>query len=131
MLKKCISATGKQIVVMGDFNINLLHFHASPHSQNFILSLQSHNLTLIIIAGICSGNIVSDLTAISLFCILNSSTNRDFHDQLKLTGMSFSRNGVRMWNSLSNEFRQMPKTKFTMCSFRNSRRQLNKLIYQI
>ena len=25
--------------------------------------------------------------------------------------MSFSRNGVRIWNSLSNEFRQMPKMK--------------------
>ena len=25
--------------------------------------------------------------------------------------MYFSRNGVRIWNSLSNEFRQMPKMK--------------------
>ena len=26
--------------------------------------------------------------------------------------MSFSRNGVRVWNNLSNEIRQMPKVKF-------------------
>jgi len=26
--------------------------------------------------------------------------------------MSFSRNGVRIWNSLSSKFHQMPKTKF-------------------
>ena len=26
--------------------------------------------------------------------------------------MSFSRNGVTTWNSLSSEFHQMPKTKF-------------------
>ena len=26
--------------------------------------------------------------------------------------MSFSRNGVRVWNNLSNEIRQMPTVKF-------------------
>ena len=26
--------------------------------------------------------------------------------------MSFSRNGVRVWNNLSNEIRQIPKVKF-------------------
>ena len=37
--------TGKQIILMGDFNINLLHYHSNTHAQNFILSLQSLNLT--------------------------------------------------------------------------------------
>ena len=43
-----LSTTGKQIILMGDFNINLLHFHGSTHAQNFILSLQNLNLTLAI-----------------------------------------------------------------------------------
>lgn len=58
---------------MGDFNINLLHFLASPHSQNFILSLQSHNPTLIII--LCVVVMVSGLTAISPFCMLNEENS--------------------------------------------------------
>ena len=34
------------------------------------------------------------------------------YSRITKQNMSFSRNGVRIWNSLSNEFRQMPKTKF-------------------
>ena len=101
-----LSATGKQIILMGDFNINLLHVHTSTHAQNFMLSLQSLNLTPTIDKPtrvhnnsyslidnifinsleytICSGNIVSDLTDhFSQFCILNFSTNRDLCDQSK------------------------------------------------
>ena len=102
-----LSATGKQIILMGDFNINLLHYHTNTLAQNFILSLQSLNLTPTIDKptrvnnhsyslidnifinnlgySICSGNIVSDLTDhFSQFCILNSFTNLDLHDQPKL-----------------------------------------------
>ena len=87
-----LSASGKQIFLMGDFNINLLRFHDCKYAQNFILSLQSFNLTptidkptrvhhnsysLIdnIFASnledtITSGNIISDLTDhFSQFCI--------------------------------------------------------------
>ena len=101
-----LSATGKQIILMGDFNINFLHLHTSTHAQNFMLSLQSLNLTPTIDKptrvhnnsyslidnifinsleySICSGNIVSDLTDhFSQFCILNFSTNRDLCDQSK------------------------------------------------
>ena len=44
-----------------------------------------------------------------------SSTTRNFfleYSRLDKLNMSFSRNGVRIWNSLSNEIRQVPKTKF-------------------
>ena len=44
-----------------------------------------------------------------------SSTRGNFFLEYSRTNkrnMSFSRNGVRIWNSLSNEFRQMHKTKF-------------------
>ena len=91
-----LSTSGKQIFLMGDYNINLLRFHHCKYAQNFILSLQSFNLTptidkptrvhhnsysLIdnIFASnledtITSGNIISDLTNhFSHFCILNSS----------------------------------------------------------
>ena len=101
-----LSATGKQIILMGAFNINLLHVHTSTHAQNFMLSLQSLNLTPTIDKptrvhnnsyslidnifinsleySICSGNIVSDLSDhFSQFCILNFSTNRDLCDQSK------------------------------------------------
>ena len=86
---------GKQIFLMGDFDINLLCFHDCKFAQNFILSLQSFNLTPTIdkptrvhhnsyslidnISAsnledtITSGNIISDLTDhFSWFCILNS-----------------------------------------------------------
>ena len=33
------------------------------------------------------------------------------HSRLDKQDMSFSRNGVRIWNNLSNEIRQMPKVK--------------------
>ena len=39
------SASGKRIVSMGDTNLNLLCFYSCKHAQNFILSLQSFNLT--------------------------------------------------------------------------------------
>ena len=91
---------------MGDFNINLLHVHTSTYAQNFILSLQSLNLTPTLDKptrvhnnyhslidnifinsleySICSGNMVLDLTDhFSQFCILSSSTNRDLYDQAK------------------------------------------------
>ena len=83
---------------MGDFNINLLRFDNCKYAQNFILSLQSFNLTPtidkptrvhhnsyslidnIFVSNledtITSGNIISDLTDhFSQFCILNSSNN--------------------------------------------------------
>ena len=40
-----LSASGKQIFLIGDFNINLLRFHDCKYVQNFILSLQSFNVT--------------------------------------------------------------------------------------
>ena len=40
-----LSASGKQIFLMGDFNINVLRFHDCKYAQNFMLSLQSFNLT--------------------------------------------------------------------------------------
>ena len=45
-----------------------------------------------------------------------SSTRGNFfleYSRLDKLNMSFSRNGVRVWNNLSNEIRQMPKVKFT------------------
>ena len=39
------SASGKQIFLMGDTNLNLLRFYNCKHVQNLILSLQSLNLT--------------------------------------------------------------------------------------
>ena len=74
-----LRARGKQIFLMGDFNINLLRFHDCKYAQNFILSLQSFNLTPTIDKTnkstsidnifasnledtITSGNIISDLT---------------------------------------------------------------------
>ena len=44
-----------------------------------------------------------------------SSTKGNFfleYSRLDKLNMSFSRNGVRVWNNLSNEIRQMPKVKF-------------------
>ena len=44
-----------------------------------------------------------------------SSTRGNFfleYSRLDKQNMSFSRNGVRVWNNLSNEIRQMPKVKF-------------------
>ena len=44
-----------------------------------------------------------------------SSTRGNFfleYSRLDKLNMSFSRNGVRVWNNLSNEIRQMPKVKF-------------------
>ena len=67
-----LSATGKQIILIGDFNIDLLHDNIDNIFTN---SLEY---------SICSGNIVSDLTdhfSQFIFCILNSSTNRDLYDQ--------------------------------------------------
>ena len=92
------SASGKQIFLIGDFNTNLLRFHDCKYAQNFILSLQSFNLTptiekptrvhhnsysLIdsIFASnledtITSDNITSGLTDhFSQFCLLNSSNH--------------------------------------------------------
>ena len=89
---------------MGDFNINLLRFDNCKYAQNFILSLQSFNVTptidkptrvhhnsysLIdnIFASnlediIASGNIISDLTDHFLqFCILNPSNDLDLRSK--------------------------------------------------
>ena len=47
--------------------------------------------------------------------ITRSSTKGNFflkYSRINKQNMSFSRNGVRIWNSLSSEFHQMPKTKF-------------------
>ena len=44
-----------------------------------------------------------------------SSTRGNFfleYSRLDKQNMSFSRNGVRIWNNLSNEIRQMPKAIF-------------------
>ena len=79
-----LSASGKQIFLMGDTNLNLLRFHNCKYVQNLILSLQSLNLTPTIDKptrvhnnsyslidnifvsnledNIISGNIISDLT---------------------------------------------------------------------
>ena len=94
-----LSASGKQIFLMGDFKINLLRFHNCKYAQKCILiSLHSFNLTPIIDKPtrvhhnsyslidnlfasnledtITSGNIISDLTDhFSQFCILNSSND--------------------------------------------------------
>ena len=78
---------------MGDFNLNLLRFQTCTHTENFVLSLQSFNLTPTIDKptrvhnnsyslidnifisdldhNISSGNIISDLTDhFSQFCII-------------------------------------------------------------
>ena len=39
-----LSASGKNMIFMGDTNLNLLCFHSCKYAQNFILSLQSFNL---------------------------------------------------------------------------------------
>ena len=90
-----LSASGKQIFLMGDTNLNLLRFHNCKYVENLILSLQSLNLTPTIDKptrvhnnsyslidnifvsnlddNIISGNIISDLTDhFSQFCFLNS-----------------------------------------------------------
>lgn len=41
-----MSASGKPIYLMGDFNINLLRSETCNHAQNFILSMQSFSLML-------------------------------------------------------------------------------------
>ena len=92
------SASGKRIVLMGDTNLNLLRFYSCKYAQNFILSLQSFNLTPtidkptrvhnnsyslidnIVLSNIedniASGNIISDLTDhFSQFCYLLSTKN--------------------------------------------------------
>ena len=89
------SASGKQIFLMGDTNLNLLRFDSCKYAQSFILSLQSLNLTPtiekptrvhnnsyslidnIFVSNLedntTSGNIISDLTGhFSQFCFLNS-----------------------------------------------------------
>ena len=83
---------------MGDTNLNFLRFYSCKHAQNFILSLQSFNLTPTIDKptrvhnnsyslidniflsniedNITSGNIISDLTDhFSQFCYLLSTKN--------------------------------------------------------
>ena len=90
-----LSASGKQIFLMGDTNLNLLRFHNCKYAQNLILSLQSLNLTPTIDKStrvynnsyslidnifvsnlednIISGNIISDSTDHFLqFCFLDS-----------------------------------------------------------
>ena len=72
--------------------------------------------------------------------ITRSSTRGTFflkYSRTSKQNMSFLRNAVRIWNSLSSKFHQMPKTKFKrdihnkLCSYRNSWRQTNILIYRI
>ena len=41
-----VSASGKQIFLMGDANLNLIRFYNCKYVQNLMLSLQSLNLTL-------------------------------------------------------------------------------------
>ena len=46
---------------------------------------------------------------------IRSSTRGNFfleYSRLDKQNMSFSRNGVRIWNNFRNEIRQMPKAKF-------------------
>ena len=43
-IEKC-SHSGKTIYIMGDININLLRFESCNYAQNFLISLQSLNLT--------------------------------------------------------------------------------------
>ena len=74
--------------------------------------------------------------------ITRSSTRGNFflkYSRINKQNMSFSRNGVRIWNSLSSKFHQMPKTNFKrnvhnmllQRVFRNSLRKTNILIYRI
>ena len=92
MLEK-LSASNKSLIVMGDFNVNLLAVETCNYAQNFLLSLQSfslittidkstriyNNATILIdnilinkFDGIInSGNIISDISDHALFTILH------------------------------------------------------------
>ena len=111
------AALGKQICVLGDFNIDLLKAQSSNYSHDFLLTLQSCYLiptvdkptrvrstsaTLIdnIFVNIpeqalVSGNIISDISDhFSQFCILSSivdqpKENRKVHDFSKFSSRSF------------------------------------------
>ena len=115
-----LSASGRPIYVMGDFNINLLRCGTCKFAQDFLLTLQSFNLTPIIDkptrvykdsatlidnifsnhvdGSIVGGNIVSDLSDhFSQFCITCSdmSVNNNHHQ-----------------SKLSRDYSNFSKTKF-------------------
>ena len=107
-----LSASGKPIYLMGDFNINLLRSETCNHAQNFILSMQSFNLmptidkptrvhndsaTLIdnifvskLENNITSGNIVSDISDhYSQFFITHSKVKVKTRDYSKFSESNF------------------------------------------
>ena len=98
------SSNGKILYILGDFNIDLLKSETCSYSQSFLLSLQScylfptidkptrvynNSATLIDniftnnpVSGICSGNIVSDISDhYSQFCITPSE--KDYFKRCK------------------------------------------------
>ena len=87
-----LTSSGKQVVIMGDFNIDLLKWDTSSYSHDFMSSLQSCYLIPLIDKPaqvrsssatlidpdqvVTCGNIVSDISDhFSQFCILKSVHN--------------------------------------------------------
>ena len=128
-----LSASGKTIYLMGDFNINLLSSETCKYAQNFLLSLQSVNLlptidkptrvynnsaTLIdnifvnnLENDCLSGNIVSDLSDhYTQFCILRLS--RDTIKPHKSVRRDYSRfSEARFLSDLSGVDWERPVTE--------------------
>ena len=88
-----LSASGKSIYIMGDFNVNLLRAESYKYSHNFLLSLQSYSrvyhhdrnsaalidniLVNNVKRTVSSGNVVSDVSDhFTQFCIFHSCKNK-------------------------------------------------------
>jgi len=94
-----LSASGKSIYIMGNFNVNLLRAESCKYSNNFLLSLQSyssipaidkptrlyrnsatliHNILVNNVKGtVSSGNVVSEVSDhFTQFCIFHSCKNK-------------------------------------------------------
>ena len=128
-----LAPSGKHIVIMGDFNIDLLKCASSSYSHDFLSSLQSYFLFPSIDkpTRVCStsatlidnifvnnpdqvvacGNIISDISDhVSQFCILKSITDKIKIIQSKVRDFSrFSRDSFNAdlsnvdWNALLNK----------------------------
>ena len=94
-----LSASGKSVYIMGDFNVSLVRAESCKYSHNFLLSLQSYSFiptidkptrvyrnsaTLIdnilvnnVKGTVSSGNVVSDISDhFTQFCIFHSCKNK-------------------------------------------------------
>lgn len=88
------AALGKQICVLGDFNINLLKVQSSNHSHDFLLTLQSYLIPTVdkpTRVRSTSATLIDNI--FSQFCIMSSiadqlKENRKVHDFSKFSSPS-------------------------------------------